>query len=107
MADLKKKREELEKKKKEWLQEIKLNIQQIEGQLGKMEQKGFTLKKDAHGYFYENDTTGEIDHHLKSIKETFEEAENEESSLQMREEDAEEEKSANIKWADYHKAIGG
>jgi hypothetical protein len=107
-TDLIKKRKELEKKKAEWETEIKSHIQQIELQLGRMEQKNFTLKKDNQGYYYENDTTGEIEHHLGKIKEIFEDSKNEESSLQMKEKDAEEEKNANtIKWADYKKAIGG
>ena len=109
MADLKKEREVLKKKKTEWETEIKYHIEQIELQLGRMERNSFTLKKDnQQKNYYENDTSGEIEHHLGKIKEIFENAENEESSLQMKEEDAEEEKSANtIKWADYKKAIGG
>lgn len=111
MADLKKEREELEKKKAKWKTEIKYHIEQIEKRLGDMErrtQNHFDLKKDVQGYYYDNDSTGEIEHYLKKIKTIFEDAENIEYKLQMDESDAEEdEKSANIKWADYNKAVGG
>ncbi len=113
MADLKKQRAELEKKKDKWKTEIKYHTEQIEGRLGDMERKTqshFDLKKDAQGYYYDNDSTGEIEHHLKKIKAIFEDAENIEYKLQMDESDAEDEKNeknANIKWADYNKVVGG
>jgi hypothetical protein len=109
MSDLKQERKEFESKKKKWFHEIKYNIEQIELQLGRMERNTFTLKKNPHepGYYYNNDMTGEIEHHLKSIKETFEEAEDEESKLIMKEEDAEEEnkKNANIDWTEYQRTV--
>lgn len=99
-------RKELEKKKNEGFSGIKYQIEQIKALLGKMERKeNFTLKKDNHNYFYQNNTTGAIEHHLGKIKEIFDEAENEESDLIMKEKDEEDERSASIGWPDYLKAV--
>lgn len=110
MPNIEQKRRDLEKKKEKWFSGIKFQIEQIEIQLGKMEkEENFTLKKDNHNYFYQNDTSRTIESHLKKIKEIFDEAEDKESSLIMEESDEEEltEKSANIEWTDYLRAVKG
>jgi len=98
-------RKEFERKKEKWFTDIKHHIEQIEMQLRKMGSKqNFVLKKDNHDYYYQNNTSIGIEHHLKKIKEIFEDAENEESALIM-EESNEEEKNASIEWTDYLKAV--
>ena len=105
MPNLVQKRKDIERKKKGWFSDIKYQIEQIAIQLGRMEKEAnFTLKKDNHNYYYQNDTSGEIERHLNKIKEIFEDAENEESALIM-EESNEEEKNASIEWTDYLKAV--
>jgi len=106
--NIERERKELETKKKKWLSEIKFSVKKMSEFLSKIKQQPFTLDmKDRKNPFYQNDTTEGINHHLQRIKEIFEEAEDEESRLIMKEEDAEENKSAHINWDVYKKAVNG
>jgi len=99
-------RKEFERKKEKWFTDIKHHIEQIEELLGKMGRKQeFALKKENRNYYYQNNTSKAIEHRLGEIKEIFEDAENEESALIMRESDEEEQRSATIEWTDYLKAV--
>lgn len=101
-AELEKKKKALESKKKKWLTDIKYQMEQMELFLGKMERQPFTLDY-RHGPYYKNDFTGDLEHHLKKMKEIFKEAVEEEHALVREEEDLESdeefEKRANISLA--------
>lgn len=92
--DLEKKKADFESKKKGWLSDIKFQTEAIEGFLGKIERNPFSLDtRDRRNLRYKNDFTGDLEHYLKKMKEIFEEASDEESSLIMEEEDLEDEES--------------
>jgi hypothetical protein len=98
---LEKKKEELKKKKADLLHTIKNNLEEMEGYIGKIERNPFELRsKAAEGF--QNDFTGDLQHHLNEVKEAFEEAEMEESNvdseesiLEEDEEEAKEKRASN------------
>jgi hypothetical protein len=111
--ELEKKEKNLEKNKKEWFEDIKYQIGQIETYLGKIERNPFELDiRDPSNTYYKNDLTGDLEYHLKKMKEIFEKALEEEDSVRTEREDIEEEESdrsaknfKDVKWGDYQKAV--
>jgi len=82
------------KKKEDFLRTIKYNLGQMEIYIGKIERGQFDLnRKNRSDPYYENDLTGEMEHHLNRIKKTFKEAEKMESDLLSEEEELEEEET--------------
>ena len=99
MASLEERRKALEQKekafetkKKEAFDTIKYNLEQMTNYITKMQHNPFTLDtRNRRNQFYKNDITGELEHHLNKLKETFSETADEESSLNMEREDIEDE----------------
>ena len=91
---------DLDKKKEDWVVDIKHQIKEIESYLGKIERTSFNLKTDRLGpnkeSYYENDMTGDIQYHLNEIKEIFNKAKEEEEKSNRN--------AKKIKWSDYKKA---
>jgi len=101
MADINERKKTLEinekafeAKKKDAFETIKHNLDQMKTFIARMEKKPFDLNmKDPRNPFYENDITGELEHHLGRLTETFNKLADEESSLIKEKQDIEDEGS--------------
>ena len=85
--ELEKEEKKLQEKKEDFLFTVKHGLSQIAIYVEKMKHNKFELK----GSRYLNDFTGDMEYHLKEMKEAFEEAEEMESSFISKKEDLEEE----------------
>jgi len=98
--EIEQKKSELEEKKKEFKDKkdkardsIQHNLGELEENIGKMERNPFELVRDGSGVkdYYQNDFTGNLEYHLKEIKELMSDLADDEQYLVREEEDLEEE----------------
>ena len=105
MADIRQKRKELDKKKEEWLKEIKHFIGNMEKSFGKIEKQpfDFDIDLDTTRVNFHNNYTGNLQADLDKMKEIFKKAEVAEKDL--RTEESDKNAKTEIKWAEYQKAV--